>query len=69
MNPKPWTPEYYQMLARNERWAAKERRQTVESTRVHLANADQYDRLADAGLEAQRDEGNVYTRRQVDDRA
>lgn len=46
MAPKPYTRDYYEMLARNERSAAKERRQTVESTRVHLANAEQYDRLA-----------------------
>lgn len=64
--PKPYSVEWYEQLARSERAFAKDRRQTVESTRIHLRNAETYDEMAEAARQAIKDEGNVYTRRQVD---
>mgnify|MGYP001578509239 CR=1 FL=1 len=37
---------YYEMLARSERRFAAERKQTVESARVHIKNAETYERIA-----------------------
>ena len=38
--------EYFEALARAERSFAKERRQTVESQRVHIRNAEAYEKQA-----------------------
>ena len=38
--------EYFEAMARAERSFAKERRQTVESQRVHIRNAEAYDKQA-----------------------